>query len=127
MRYIIVDSVKDGNRYLRSFNKKTNLVTYNVKCVHLIDFAKEVVVRQMAQMGVIKAVDILDVTSCGDLLREVLEKKTGEDYFVPVESISPGTCEEILGDMNQIRMGAVTKDYDNNVNHVRPSESNKKG
>lgn len=113
MRYIIVDSVKDGNRYLRSFNKKTNLVTYNVKCVHLIDFAKEVVVRQMAQMGVIKAVDILEVTSCGDLLCEILENKTGEDYFVPSESISTGTCEEILDVMNQLRMGVVTNAYDN--------------
>ena len=51
MKYIIVDSVKDGNRYIRKENKKQNSVLSNVKCVTLLEFAIEVVTQEQAKMG----------------------------------------------------------------------------
>ena len=112
MRYIIVNSVKDGNRYLRKVNKHTQNTTYNVKCIHLSDLAKEVVIKDMAQRGEIKALDILNSMSGVDVLLEMLKSSANDEYFIPVESISLATCEEVLHIMQQIRMGHPTLSYE---------------
>ena len=108
MKYIIVNSVKDGNRYLRKENKKKSNTTFNVACVHLFDFAKEIVTKAMAKKGSLKALDILDSTSGAVLLLEMLEERTSEYYFVAKESLSQETAQEIWGIMQQVRMGATT-------------------
>ena len=114
MKYIIVNSVKDGNRYLRKENKKKSNTTFNVACVHLFDFAKEIVTKAMAKKGSLKALDILDSTSGAVLLLEMLEERTSEYYFVAKESLSQETAQEIWGIMQQVRMGATTQAYEAN-------------
>ena len=112
MRYIIVNSVKDGNRYIRKENRKPDNVTFNVACVHLLDLAKEVVIKDMARKGIIKAVDILQDISAVDCLLEIVKQKADDTYFVPRESVSPETCEEVFRVIQQIRMGATTPAYE---------------
>ncbi len=119
MKYIVVDSVKDGNRYLRKENKKNHVVISNTKCVSLMEFAKEVVVRQQAKKGILNALDILDGTSSAVLLLEMLKEKADDSYFVPKESISQETAQEVCSILTQLRMGAVTDMFESSdATHV---------
>ena len=111
MKYIIVNSVKDGNRYFRKVNKQKKNTTANLKCVHLVDFAKEVVIKHMAKKGIIKALDVLDSTSGAVLLEEILNEVAGVNYFVPRESLSQDTAQEIWNVLMQLRMGVTTDAY----------------
>lgn len=122
MKYIIVNSVKNGNCYLRKENKKTRNTISNTKCVHLVDFAKEVVIKYMAKKGMVKALDVLDSTSGAVLLYKILEenlekienleKNTGNTYFVSKESLSRETVQEIWQILSLLRMGAKTIKYE---------------
>lgn len=119
MKYIIVDSVKDGNRYLRKENKKNHAVISSTKCVSLIEFAKEVLVKQQAKKGILNALDVLDGTSCAVLLLELLKEKADDSYFVPKESLSQETAQEVCSILTQLRMGAVTDAFESSkVSHV---------
>ena len=48
--YVIVRSIKEGNRLLRRENRKhPGTITANVSCHHLVEFAKEVVLKERAR------------------------------------------------------------------------------
>ena len=119
MKYIIVDSVKDGNRYLRKQiqNKKNGTAIVNVKCTNLLEFAKEVVTKYMAKrtadtMGYLAALDVLDSMSGAVFVLKILEEKAGADYFIPKESLSQETAQEVWNVLSRIRMGKTTKMFE---------------
>ena len=107
MRYIVVDSVKDGNRYFRKLNRKNGEVLSNTKCVSLMEFAKEVVIKQQAKKGILIALDVLDGTSGAVLLLDILRGNAADNYFVPRESLSQETAQEVWNNLQQDRKSVV--------------------
>lgn len=112
MKYIIVDSVKDANRYIRRSNKKNiGEILSDVHCCHLSELAKEIVVRERAAGGCLKAPETMDSVSGVILLEEIIAQKFVEDFFVPQESMSTATVQEVWRSLLQVRMGEETEQY----------------
>lgn len=113
MKYIIVNSIAEGHRYIRKENRKAGNTMVNVCCLHLVDFAKNLVIKKRAKKGILKALNIADGTETVVLMEEILERNKGKDFFVPEESFCFDTAREVLESIRQIRMGKGTKEYEN--------------
>lgn len=117
MRYFIVNSIKEGNRLIRRENKKNQQETIvGLLCCHLIDFAKEVVIQDMAKEGNLEGLAILEnqseVIVMQNILYDMYQNKK-EAFFIPENSICFETAQEVLKSINQIRSGKVTETYQN--------------
>ena len=113
MKYIIVNSIAEGHRYIRKENRKAGNTMVNVCCLHLVDLAKNLVIKKRAKKGILKALNIADGTETVVLMEEILERNKGKDFFVPEESFCFDTAREVLESIRQIRMGKGTKEYEN--------------
>lgn len=114
MKLVVVQSVKDANRYIRRINKCGEVVK-NIKCSTLMETAKDIIMQKLALEGNLKAPDILDSVSSSILMGKILEEKSKEkdDFFVPQKSINYETSVRIWNILLQIRMGEVTEEYKN--------------
>lgn len=113
MKYIIVNSIAEGHRYIRKENKETQNIMMNVCCCHLVDFARNLVIKKRAKKGILKALDIAESTETVVIMEDILGKNAGRDFFIPGNSLCFDTAKEVLDSINQIRKGQVTAEYEN--------------
>lgn len=116
MKQIVVQSVKEGNRYLRRINK-SGKVAANVKCSQLATLAQDIMIQKLAWEGNMIMPDVLDSVSGAVFLQKILIEKAQKDFFIPLKSINYETSLRVWYMLLQLRMGQVTEEYQSSPEH----------
>ena len=113
MKYIIVNSVAEGHRYIRRKNMETGNIMVNESCCHLVDLAKNLVIKNRAQKGILRPLTMAESTETVVFMEEIMERYESPQFFVPKKSFCFDTAKEVLESVNQIRKGKVTDAFEN--------------
>ena len=114
MKQIVVQSVKEGNRYLRRINKENQMVA-NEKCFKLSALAQDILVQKWAREGKLMMPQILDSVSGAVFLQNILQEKAKTDFFIPEKSVNYETSLRVWYVLQQLRMGQVTELYESSL------------
>ena len=113
MKYIIVNSVAEGHRYIRRKNMETGNIMVNESCCHLVDLAKNLVIKNRAKKGILRPLTMAESTETVVFMEEIMERYESPQFFVPKKSFCFDTAKEVLESVNQIRKGKVTDAFEN--------------
>jgi len=110
--YVIVRSVKEGNRLIRRVNKEhPGLPVAAVSCHQLSEFAKEVVLLERAGKGKLRGGEVLDALSCGAVLDRIMKDNWNETWFLPKNCLGLSTAMEVMEALNVLRLGRLSDDF----------------
>ena len=110
--YIIVRSVKEGNRLLRRENKKhPGRPAAGVGCHQLSELARETVLRERAEKGKLRGGEILDMLSCAAVLDRIMKENWKENWFLSKNCLGLSTAMEVLEALNVLRLGKLSAEF----------------
>ena len=110
--YVIVRSVKEGNRLIRRVNKEhPGHPVAAVSCHQLSEFAKEVVFRERAEKGKLCGGEVLDTLSCAAVLDRIMKDNWNETWFLPKNCLGLSTATEVLEALNVLRLGRLSDEF----------------